>query len=269
MLVPGQSAVKFKTRHVNDNGFNPLWQESFKFRVDYEHHQLVFFRFVVQDEDIKFSDLIASYCISLDCLQEGYRHIQLHDPSGDPYLYSTLFIRVSIQPVLTTRNQGAIQRQPLLTKGSSGELPPLPVDATASSSSIQRPQLNQDWSSGELPPLPKDKVIKAVAPADSRSSTDSSHKEPSEPSLSQNSSVHSLHAAPTGAATAAPTNSTSATNAGNVTTTIIAQPAVGKAVESVSNSSAPQLPPIESSSESFLQGSDLPVLPPTPPPKSK
>ncbi|GJJ77849.1 phosphatidylinositol phospholipase C, delta [Entomortierella parvispora] len=98
MLIPGQSAVKFKTRHINDNGFNPLWNEQFKFRVDYEHHELVFFRFVVEDEDIKFSDLIASYTISLDCLQEGYRHIQLQDPSGDPYLYSTLFIKVTIEP---------------------------------------------------------------------------------------------------------------------------------------------------------------------------
>ena len=98
MLVPGQSAVKFKTRHVSDNGFNPLWNEQFKFRVDYEHHELVFFRFVVQDEDIKFSDMIASFTISLDCLQEGYRHIQLQDPSGDPYLYSTLFIKVTIEP---------------------------------------------------------------------------------------------------------------------------------------------------------------------------
>ncbi|KAF9983263.1 Phospholipase C [Mortierella antarctica] len=85
LLVPGQSSVKYKTHHVSDNGFNPVWQQSFVFRVDYEHHELVFFRFVVQDEDIKFSDLIASYCISLDCLQEGYRHIPLHGPSGDPY----------------------------------------------------------------------------------------------------------------------------------------------------------------------------------------
>ncbi|KAG0052465.1 Phospholipase C [Gryganskiella cystojenkinii] len=97
MLIPNQSAVKFKTHHVSDNGFNPLWNEQFKFRVDYDHHELVFFRFVVQDEDIKFSDLIASYSISLDCLQEGYRHIQLHDATGDPYLYSTLFIKVSIE----------------------------------------------------------------------------------------------------------------------------------------------------------------------------
>ncbi|KAG0201636.1 Phospholipase C [Mortierella sp. GBA30] len=68
LLVPGQSTIKYKTRHVNDNGFNPMWQESFTFRVDYEYHELVFLRFVVQDEDIKFSDLIASY--SCTCVSE-------------------------------------------------------------------------------------------------------------------------------------------------------------------------------------------------------
>ncbi|KAG0004216.1 Phospholipase C [Entomortierella chlamydospora] len=97
--VPGLPYIKQKTRHISDNGFNPMWNEEFKFRVDYEHHELVFFRFVVQDEDIKFSDLVASYCISLDCMEEGYRHIQLVDPSGDPYLYSTLFVRINIEPV--------------------------------------------------------------------------------------------------------------------------------------------------------------------------
>ncbi|KAF9122911.1 Phospholipase C [Mortierella sp. 14UC] len=263
-LVPGQSAVKYKTRHVNDNGFNPLWDEKFKFRVDYEHHQLVFFRFVVQDEDIKFSDMIASYCISLDCLQEGYRHIQLHDPSGDPYLYSTLFIRVSIQPVLTTRNQGAIQCQPSLARDSSGELPPLPIQTTFQPTGTSpRPPLTQDWSSGELPPLPHDKVVKASASVASRSSTESSHKESEGLGLSQNSSVNSLSASsPVAIAVAAATPAHEPA----------AQPAVIKAVEpaaAASSKEAPQLPPIESSSESFLKASDLPALPPTPPPKSK
>lgn len=100
VLIPGESAIKYKTRHVNDNGFNPRWHnEKFHFSVNYEHHELVFIRFVIQDEDIKFSELIASYCISLDCLQEGYRHIQLLDACGDPYLYSTVFIKVTIEPV--------------------------------------------------------------------------------------------------------------------------------------------------------------------------
>ncbi|KAF9909246.1 Phospholipase C [Linnemannia zychae] len=261
-LVPGQSAVKYKTRHVNDNGFNPLWQETFKFRVDYEHHQLVFFRFVVQDEDIKFSDMIASYCISLDCLQEGYRHIQLHDPSGDPYLYSTLFVKVSIQPVLTTRNQGAIQRQPLPARDSSRELPPLPAQTTSlTSETSQRPTPTQE-SSGELPPLPHEKVNKVLASDGSRSSTESSHQESEGLGLSQNSSVNSLSASsPLATAVAAATSCHEPA----------AQPAVLKAINpaAVSPKGAPQLPPIESTSESFLSPSDLPALPPSPPPKSK
>ncbi|KAF8982451.1 Phospholipase C [Entomortierella lignicola] len=122
LFIPGQSPVKQKTRHINDNGFNPVWEEELKFRVDYEHHELVFFRFIVQDEDIKYSDQIATYCISLDCMEEGYRHIQLHDPSGNPYLYSTLFIKVSIKPLRLIRSRDAT-------------LPPLPRDAEAQNAS--------------------------------------------------------------------------------------------------------------------------------------
>lgn len=158
LLVPGQSAVKFKTRHVNDNGFNPVWQESFKFRVDYEYHELVFFRFVVQDEDLKFSDMIASYCISLDCLQEGYRHIQLHDPSGDPYLYSTLFVKVSIDSAEANYRQPLVQQLP----GTSSIPPTCQIDATIASST----SFSNDWSSNDsghdepnlsrpLPPVPQ------------------------------------------------------------------------------------------------------------------
>lgn len=158
LLVPGQSAVKFKTRHVNDNGFNPVWQEPFKFRVDYEFHELVFFRFVVQDEDLKFSDMIASYCISLDCLQEGYRHIQLHDPSGDPYLYSTLFVKINIE------SAEANYRQPLVQQLSSPSftMPPTrQIGATVTSTSISNDSSSNSSGHDEpnlsrpLPPVPQ------------------------------------------------------------------------------------------------------------------
>ncbi|KAF9411911.1 Phospholipase C [Podila epigama] len=156
MLVPGQSTVKFKTHHVNDNGFNPVWQESFNFRVDYEHHELVFFRFVVQDEDLKFSDMIASYCISLDCLQEGYRHIQLHDPSGDPYLYSTLFIKVTIEPVEASYQQRATAR-PTPPSNTCATMPATEkqVSSKASATSISRDSQSSNDSINEAPALSK------------------------------------------------------------------------------------------------------------------
>ncbi|KAF8927970.1 Phospholipase C [Dissophora ornata] len=163
LLIPGQASVKAKTRPVNDNGFNPMWGESFTFRVDYEHHELVFFRFVVQDEDIKLAELLASYCISLDCLEEGYRHIQLHGPSGDLYLYSTLFVKVSIVPV-----------------GKGGYLAPeghaIPTTAAMA----------------DLPPLPPLPPNASNGSSGSRSSTDSSHCEAKSLSERGNGSSHSL-----------------------------------------------------------------------------
>jgi len=159
LLVPGQSAVKVKTHHVNDNGFNPVWQESFKFRVDYEYHELVFFRFVVQDEDLKFSDMIASYCISLDCLQEGYRHIQLHDPSGDPYLYSTLFVKVSIESAEANYRQPLVKQLPSISSttltrhiGSSTVVSTTSIsnDSSSNDSGHDEPNLSRP-----LPPVPQ------------------------------------------------------------------------------------------------------------------
>ncbi|KAF9113851.1 Phospholipase C [Mortierella sp. AM989] len=118
--IPGQPAIKQKTHHVTDNGFNPTWDQKFEFHVDYEHHELVYFRFIIEDEDIKFSDMIASYCISLDCMEEGYRHIQLHDPAGEVFLYSTLFVKVSIEPVGVSE---LVKRSPAVREST---LPPLP-----------------------------------------------------------------------------------------------------------------------------------------------
>ncbi|KAG0352037.1 hypothetical protein BC939DRAFT_505190 [Gamsiella multidivaricata] len=210
LLVPGESAVKYKTRHVSDNGFNPVWQETFKFRVDYEHHELVFFRFVVQDEDIKFSDLIASYCISLDCLQEGYRHVPLHDASGDPYLYSTLFIKVTIEPMSVSGYLAQV--------GNA-------VSNAAAAVSARVPGASGNATSG------------------SRSSTDCDGDGTS--LEDRNSSTHSLH------------TTTTTNSAANL-----------EAAAMAGAKSDRPLPPLPQTllSEPVLL-TDLPPLPPTPPPK--
>ncbi|KAF9161731.1 Phospholipase C [Actinomortierella ambigua] len=129
LLVPGQPTHKVKTRHISDNGFNPVWNEPFKFRIDYEHHELVFFRFVVHDEDIKFSDLLSAYCISLDAMEQGYRHIQLLDPMGEKYLYSTLFVKINITPCSQPTSSLSQTRSDVSLASSS-------VSTTSSSASI-------------------------------------------------------------------------------------------------------------------------------------
>ncbi|CAG8468305.1 8599_t:CDS:2 [Acaulospora morrowiae] len=96
LLVPGVDAVKKRTSTITDNGFNPTWKETLRFSIDFEETSLVFLRFIVWDEDARGTDFIASYCISVASLQLGYRHVPLNDFNGEQYLFTTLYIRSSI-----------------------------------------------------------------------------------------------------------------------------------------------------------------------------
>lgn len=89
-LLPGgsvptalaKSSVKMRTRTVDDNGFNPLWDGRFvfPFTVAADLLDLVFVRFDVRCEGrlVDAHDKsIGSYCISLGCLNQGPFHLFL------------------------------------------------------------------------------------------------------------------------------------------------------------------------------------------------
>ena len=44
LLVPGVETVKYRTKTVNDNGFNPIWKEATDFTIQFEELSLVFLR---------------------------------------------------------------------------------------------------------------------------------------------------------------------------------------------------------------------------------
>ncbi|RIA94719.1 PLC-like phosphodiesterase [Glomus cerebriforme] len=102
LLIPGADVVKKKTKTIGDNGFNPTWKETLTFSIDFEYLELVFLRFIVWDEDVRTNEFIASYCIPVASLQQGYRHIPLNDANGEQYLFTTLFIRLSLIPASPT-----------------------------------------------------------------------------------------------------------------------------------------------------------------------
>ncbi|KAM6501475.1 hypothetical protein JOM56_004489 [Amanita muscaria] len=91
-------SVTYRTSAVKSNGFNPVWEE--KIRIPFEcvgdMWDLVFVRFVVRQEDKEDVDPLAIYCVSLGSLGHGYRHLPLHDAQMSQYLFSTLFVRVSV-----------------------------------------------------------------------------------------------------------------------------------------------------------------------------
>ncbi|KAJ3221368.1 1-phosphatidylinositol 4,5-bisphosphate phosphodiesterase delta-4 [Clydaea vesicula] len=67
---------RFKTKGISSNGLNPIWKESFTFKV--KDSSLCFLRFQIFDVD-NTNDFIACYCAPLFSLQQGYRHAPLFD----------------------------------------------------------------------------------------------------------------------------------------------------------------------------------------------
>ncbi|KAF7343265.1 Phosphoinositide phospholipase C [Mycena venus] len=94
------SAIVYRTSSVKNNGFNPVWEE--KLRIPFscvgEMMDLVFVKFAVKQDGSKDDDEpLAVYCASLACLQQGYRHLPLHDTQLSQYMFSTLFCKIGIR----------------------------------------------------------------------------------------------------------------------------------------------------------------------------
>lgn len=58
-----------KTKSVQDNGFNPIWNETFKFVVNCP--ELAFVKFTVKDEDIGKNQLIGDFTIRFNNMRPG------------------------------------------------------------------------------------------------------------------------------------------------------------------------------------------------------
>ncbi|XP_041923464.1 1-phosphatidylinositol 4,5-bisphosphate phosphodiesterase delta-1a isoform X1 [Alosa sapidissima] len=92
--VPADAATK-ETHHLNNNGFNPMWNENFKFNVHVP--ELAMVRFVVEDYDSTSpNDLIGQYCLPFTSLQLGYRHIPLLTKRGDIIASAGLFVHLMV-----------------------------------------------------------------------------------------------------------------------------------------------------------------------------
>jgi len=80
-----------KTSVVDDNGFNPVWNQTFSFSLF--KPELAFIRFVVWDKDPISKDYIGQRTLSVNSLNTGYRHLKLKDTDE-----ASLFLKISITP---------------------------------------------------------------------------------------------------------------------------------------------------------------------------
>lgn len=92
--VPADNASK-ETHHIENNGFNPMWNENFQF--DIHVPELAMLRFVVEDYDsTSQNDLIGQYCLPVTSIQNGYRHVPLLTKRGDVICSAGLFVHLML-----------------------------------------------------------------------------------------------------------------------------------------------------------------------------
>ncbi len=97
-----------RTRVVHSNGYNPIFNESFKLLLKTKYPELVFVRWTVwNSQDGRNynsngnSDPLATFTAKLSSLEEGYRHLPLFDHNGDQFLFATLFGKVKKEAPVT------------------------------------------------------------------------------------------------------------------------------------------------------------------------
>ncbi|XP_062854592.1 1-phosphatidylinositol 4,5-bisphosphate phosphodiesterase eta-2a [Trichomycterus rosablanca] len=83
---------KEQTRVVDDNGFNPMWEETLVFTVHMPKISLV--RFLVWDHDPIGQDFIGQRTIAFNSMMPGYRHVYLEGMEE-----ASIFIHVAVSDI--------------------------------------------------------------------------------------------------------------------------------------------------------------------------
>ncbi|KAL4629691.1 inactive phospholipase C-like protein 2 isoform X1 [Arapaima gigas] len=91
--IPADCAEQ-RTKTVNQNGDNPIFDESFEFQINLP--ELAMVRFVVLDDDFIGDEFIGQYTIPFECLQTGFRHVPLQSLTGELLPHAWLFVHVAI-----------------------------------------------------------------------------------------------------------------------------------------------------------------------------
>ncbi|ODV92302.1 hypothetical protein CANCADRAFT_886 [Tortispora caseinolytica NRRL Y-17796] len=91
LIGPCGSSEKARTRTIKANGFNPIWNEQFRFTRSNWLPELEFLRLCVYDGDKSVAEFVGR----LSHMHQGFRHVPLFDLQGEQYIFSTLFIRIT------------------------------------------------------------------------------------------------------------------------------------------------------------------------------
>lgn len=84
-----------KTKVIDNNAFDPIWNETFKFSIKFPQMCLIYFS-VMDHDALTQDDRIAYFCSPITMIQTGYRHIHLRANNSDS-IHSTLFVYIDIK----------------------------------------------------------------------------------------------------------------------------------------------------------------------------
>jgi phosphatidylinositol phospholipase C delta len=97
--------LKHRTRIEPENGFNPAFDRTLRFKFATKYPELVFVRWSVKlsQDGTNYSDRapVAMFTAKLTSLKQGYRTLPLLDNKGEQYLFSTLFCHIQLDPLAT------------------------------------------------------------------------------------------------------------------------------------------------------------------------
>ncbi|XP_061569840.1 1-phosphatidylinositol 4,5-bisphosphate phosphodiesterase delta-1a isoform X2 [Cololabis saira] len=92
--VPADIASN-ETHYIENNGFNPMWNERFQFTINVP--ELAMLHFTVEDHDkASQNDLIGQYCLPVTSVQNGYRHVPLLTKRNDVISSAGLFVHLML-----------------------------------------------------------------------------------------------------------------------------------------------------------------------------
>ncbi|KFO52775.1 1-phosphatidylinositol 4,5-bisphosphate phosphodiesterase delta-4, partial [Corvus brachyrhynchos] len=90
--VPADQAHQ-ETKYIENNGFNPRWDETLQFQLHVP--ELALIRFVVEDYDkTSRNDFVGQFTLAFANIKPGYRHIHLLSKDGTSIPPSSLFVHI-------------------------------------------------------------------------------------------------------------------------------------------------------------------------------
>ncbi|KAM0714439.1 hypothetical protein Q7P37_010226 [Cladosporium fusiforme] len=103
------SPLRKRTRVVEGNGFDPVFNQPINMTVETKHTSLIFVRWTVWNSPDgrranSNNTLLATFTAKLDSLQQGYRHLPLFNPNGEQYRDAKLFVKIHKDPPVTLQH---------------------------------------------------------------------------------------------------------------------------------------------------------------------